>query len=68
MSREAVVTVRVLVDERGQVIDATVPEKAGLGFDEAAIAAAKATVFAPATKDGVPGRMWTDMKVVFKLR
>ncbi|HSM50981.1 MAG TPA: TonB family protein, partial [Thermoanaerobaculia bacterium] len=67
MNREATVTVRVLVDETGRVVEAEVPEKAGLGFDEAAIEAARGTGYSPATKDGVAGTMWTELKIVFTL-
>jgi TonB family protein len=67
MNREATVTVRVLVDESGRVVEAEVPEKAGLGFDEAAIEAARGTGYAPATKNGVAGKMWTELKIVFTL-
>ncbi|MCZ7651759.1 MAG: energy transducer TonB [Thermoanaerobaculia bacterium] len=67
MNREATVSVRVLVDEGGRVVDAQVPEKAGLGFDEAAMEAARATRYSPATKDGVAGKMWTELKIVFTL-
>jgi len=67
MNREATVSVRVLVDENGRVVEAEVPNKAGLGFDEAAMEAARATGYSPATKDGVAGRMWTELKIVFTL-
>ena len=64
------VTIRlaVLVDENGQVIDARVREgdKSGLGFEEAALEAARKARYFPATRDGVAGKMWTDLELVFE--
>jgi TonB family protein len=53
----------LLVDENGKVIDAVVREgdPAGLGFNETALAAARKVRFQPATRNDVPGKMWTDM-------
>lgn len=68
MSREATVTVRVLVGENGKVIDTQVPSRAGLGFDEAAQDTARETTFVPATKNGVPVRMWMELKIAFSLK
>lgn len=53
----------LLVDENGKVIDAVVREgdPAGLGFNETALAAARKVRFQPATRDDIPGKMWTDM-------
>jgi TonB family protein len=67
LRRSATVDVRVLVDERGRVLDADqVSAKAGLGFDDAALDAARRAVFHPAAKDGVRVKMWTTLRVVFK--
>jgi serine/threonine-protein kinase len=63
------VTIRlaVLVDEAGQVTDVQIREgdKSGLGFEEAALAAAKKTRFFPATRDGIAGKMWTELLLEF---
>ena len=40
---------------------------AGFGMDEAAVEYARSCVFTPATKNGVPVRMWMDIKVAFNL-
>jgi TonB family protein len=48
------VTVLVEVDLAGHVTKTSVPTPAGHGFDEAAMEAAKALVFEPATRDGAP--------------
>jgi TonB family protein len=45
---------RVALDETGAVLAVDVLEPQGHGFDEAAVAAALASTFAPATRDGVP--------------
>jgi serine/threonine-protein kinase len=57
------VRIRVLVDENGQVIEAKVREGdgSGLGFNEAALEAARKTSFHPATRDEIPGKMWTEL-------
>lgn len=61
--------VAVYVDERGAVVEATVAQSddPGFGFNEAAIAAARETRFRPATRDGVPGKMWTEIPYDFRL-
>lgn len=57
------VRVDLLVDERGKVIEAVVREgdAAGLGFNEAALTAARRMSFQPATRGDVPVKMWTEM-------
>ncbi|HEY2732866.1 MAG TPA: TonB family protein, partial [Polyangiales bacterium] len=51
---EANVGLELTLDDRGQVSAVRVVAPAGHGFDEAASEAARAFVFAPATRDGVP--------------
>jgi TonB family protein len=65
--RKVTIRLAVLVDENGQVIDARVREgdKSGLGFEEAALEAARKARYFPATRDGVEGRMWTDLELEF---
>ena len=57
------VRVSVFVDENGKATNAVVKEgdASGLGFNEAAVEAALKTRFAPATRDGIPGKMWTEL-------
>ncbi|HEV8577998.1 MAG TPA: TonB family protein [Thermoanaerobaculia bacterium] len=67
LNRSAQVDIKVLVDERGRVLDAELlGAKAGFGFDEAALDAARRAVFQPATKDGIRVKMWRTMRVNFK--
>jgi serine/threonine-protein kinase len=67
LNRGAVVEVRVLVDEKGQVQQTELAgQKAGYGFDQAAVEAAGRATYKPATKDGVRVKMWTVMKVRFE--
>ncbi len=67
LNREASVDVQVLVDENGKVVDAMIAgEKHKFGFDEAALEAARNSVFDPANKDGVPVKMWTTIRFAFK--
>jgi protein TonB len=66
---EGVVVVSVLVDENGRVADARVAESSRqkAGLDEAAVEAAKRAQYRPATKDGVRVKMWTRLRIPFKL-
>jgi TonB family protein len=59
------VRLAVLVDENGRVIEAQVRQgdKSGLGFNEAALEAAKRVRYFPATRNDVPGKMWTDLQL-----
>jgi TonB family protein len=66
LNRAAQVNLKVLVDERGRVMDAEgLGAKAGFGFDEAALDAAKRANFQAATKDGVKVKMWMTLQVNF---
>lgn len=68
LRKEATITVRVLVDERGNVTDVDASgSKVGFGLDEAALSHARNCIWAPASKDGVKVKMWSDLRVVFKL-
>ncbi|HSN88472.1 MAG TPA: TonB family protein, partial [Thermoanaerobaculia bacterium] len=68
LNKAAVVDIRVLVNEQGKVLDAQRGgAKAGFGFDEAALEAARRATFTPAsTKDGVKVKMWTVLRVSFQ--
>lgn len=52
--REGRVVLRLTIDESGNVLEVTVQEPAGHGFDEAALAAAEGFRFAPAKRGGTP--------------
>ncbi|HEX5716237.1 MAG TPA: TonB family protein [Thermoanaerobaculia bacterium] len=58
----------ILVGEQGQVLEAVVREgdSAGLGFNEAAMDAALATRFQPATRWDLPGKAWTELIIQFE--
>jgi TonB family protein len=66
---EGVAVVSVLVDENGQVQDVRMvePIKQKAGLNEAAVAAARSAHYKPAMKDGVPVKMWTRLRIPFKL-
>jgi len=53
----------LLVDEKGRVVDAVVRdgEPSPLGFNAVALAAARKVPFQPATRNDIPGKMWTEM-------
>jgi len=66
---EGVVVVSVLVDENGQVqeIRMAEPIKQNVGLNEAAMASARSARYKPATRDGVRVKMWTRLRIPFKL-
>ncbi|MFP5285658.1 MAG: TonB family protein, partial [Thermoanaerobaculia bacterium] len=67
LNKAADVDIKVLVDENGRVVDAQRSgPKAGFGFDEAALEAARRAQFNPATKDGVRVKMWYTLRVKFQ--
>jgi TonB family protein len=67
LGRTAVVILRLLIDEQGNVaeIQQNGP-KAGMGFDRAAVAAAEKTTWQPAMVGDVPVKMWIDLRIEFK--
>ena len=62
--RSVTVRVRVLVDEGGKVVETRVvgPDPSLPGFDRAAREAASRSIFFPATRDGVAGKMWSEVE------
>ncbi|MES1240220.1 MAG: TonB family protein [Acidobacteriota bacterium] len=67
LNKAAQIDIKVLVDENGRVTDAQRSgAKAGFGFDEAALDAARRAIFTPATKDGVRVKMWATIRVAFQ--
>ncbi|HEX9731587.1 MAG TPA: TonB family protein [Thermoanaerobaculia bacterium] len=63
----ATVTVKVLIDETGRPLEVEqVGEKVGFGFDTEAIQAVRKATFKPATKGGVPVKIWYVLNVQFK--
>ena len=67
---EVVVTVAVLVSPQGRVLAAQARGAQGIKsrFREAAVEAARQARFEPATRDGVPGGMWTNLAVTVPAR
>ncbi len=65
--RKVTVRVGVLVDETGRVIDAQIREgdNSGLGFNDIAREAAFKARFVHATRDGIAGKMWTELLLDF---
>jgi serine/threonine-protein kinase len=67
LNKAAQIDIRVLVDENGRVVDAQrAGAKAGFGFDEAALEAARRATFSPPIKDGVRVKMWYPLRVAFQ--
>ncbi len=69
MGVEGTVIVSVLVDENGRVEDAKLltPIAQNVGINEAAVRAARGAHYRPALKGGVRVKMWTRLKIPFKL-
>ena len=66
--RQGVVGMRVLVIENGRVADAELVEEIpGSDLGDAAIDATRTWQFTPARKDGVPVRVWKDVRVRFAI-
>jgi protein TonB len=64
---EGVVTIRVMVDESGHVIDAQLVKGLGHGLDERALAAAKSWTFSPGMRCGKPAKSKFVMSMRFAL-
>jgi TonB family protein len=65
---EGTVELSVLVDETGKVTDAQVSGAGGrMGLNEAAVDYVRKWKFRPATKDGVPVKVWVPVKIDFRL-
>ena len=66
---EGTVVVSVLVDENGQVQEVRMAEpiRQNVGLNEAALSAARSAHYKPAAKDGVRVKMWTRLRIPFKL-
>ncbi|MEM7048736.1 MAG: TonB family protein [Acidobacteriota bacterium] len=63
------VVLSVLVDENGKVIDTRLTQgiERKVGINEAALEAAGTAKYQPATKNGVEVRMWTTLRLPFRL-
>jgi len=66
---EGTVELNVLVDERGNVAETLVITGAGgrAGLNEAAVESVRRRKYRPATKDGVPVKVWLPVRVQFRL-
>lgn len=68
MGKEGRVILKLTIDEKGNLSDVEVIEKAGYGFTEAAIDAVRKSSFLPALKDGKPVASMAILPVRFSLR
>jgi TonB family protein len=66
---EGSVLVEALVDEKGRVTETKIVEASGdqVGFEEAAVRQVKTRHYRPATKNGVPVKIWVAIRVKFTL-
>lgn len=63
---EGVVGLSILVSETGKVVDVKVVKSANAMLDDAAVEAVKQWTYEPATKDGVPVKVWTPVSMSFQ--
>ena len=68
LGKEGRVVLRLTIDERGNLLNVEVMEKAGYGFTEAAVDAVKKSSFLPAKKNGKPVASRALLPVRFSLR
>ena len=64
---EATVSLEIVVDREGNVVDARVVRGAGYGFEESALRALRQARFSPAIRDGQPVRVRMAWTVEFRL-
>jgi protein TonB len=66
---EGTVQLNVLVDETGNVVDTQIVAGAGgrSGLNEAAVSSLRRRKYHPATRDGVPVKVWMPVRVQFRL-
>ncbi len=67
LGKEGTVLLRITLDEKGALVSVVVVEKAGHGFDEAAVNAVKASRFKAAKQRGVPVACRALLPIRFKL-
>jgi len=69
MRVEGTVSLSVLVDENGRVLDVRLESgvSQNVGINEAALVAARSAKFQPATKEGVRVKTWHRLSIPFKL-
>jgi len=69
MRVEGTVSLSVLVDENGRVLDVRLESgvSQNVGINEAALTAARSAKFQPATKEGVRVKAWHRLTIPFKL-
>lgn len=68
LGKEGKVVLRLFIDEHGRLISVEIVEKAGYGFDEAAIEAVKASSFQPAKINGRPVSCKAILPISFRLQ
>lgn len=68
LGKEGKVVLRLTIDEKGQLVNIEVIERAGYGFTESAIEAVKKSTFLPAKKNGVPVMSRAMLPIKFILR
>jgi TonB family protein len=66
---EGTVELNVLIDDKGNVVDAQIISGAGgkAGLNEAAVENVRKRKYRPASKDGVPVKVWVPVRIQFKL-
>lgn len=68
LGKQGKVVLRLTIDEKGHLQAVEVVERAGSGFDEAAVTAVRKSTFAPAISDGKPVASRALLTVTFRLQ
>ncbi|NLC70264.1 MAG: energy transducer TonB [Desulfuromonadaceae bacterium] len=68
LNKEGLVLVQLHLDRKGKLNQARVVEKAGYGFDEAALTAVKEAKFLPASRNGQSVACLALLPIRFRLR
>ncbi len=67
LGKEGKVVLRLFIDKDGRLLNMEIVERAGFGFDEAAIYAVKASTFKPARMNGMSVASTALLPIIFKL-
>ena len=65
---EGPVQMSILVSETGKVLDVKILKSAHPILDEVSVSAVREWIFEPATKDGVPVRIWIPVSITYQLK
>ena len=68
LGKEGIVLLRLVIDEKGRLVDVELVKKAGAGFDEEALRAVRSSTFHPAMRNGRPVSCKAQLPIHFVLK